>query len=199
MVCILPIPRPPSYSKTLPGVCNFFWFAGHFNFLSLRPTHYKQTILDSYILTLNLGTSYTKKYSAGRSRSLLGFSPQDALCLPFLWSISSTFDENYFLHLSRYYFAKKLQSQTVLEKICEKNFRIKKARVKCWWNWHLPYKIPSQDLLSFKGRNIIYGWTFNSLSNKCNSVFNKIRKFKAVSKEFKTCGFTFPHFNHIFR
>ncbi len=33
--------------------------------------------------------------------------------------------------------AKKLQSQTELEKSCTKHFLTKKARVKCWWNWHL--------------------------------------------------------------
>jgi len=44
------------------------------------------------------------------------------------WSISSTF---YSLLLRKYSLAKKWQSQTVTREKLQK-----KARVKCWWNWH---------------------------------------------------------------
>ncbi len=54
-----------------PGVGNFIWLAGLFKiFWALRATHYKQIILDSYILSSNLAAN--KNYSAGRTRSLSG-------------------------------------------------------------------------------------------------------------------------------
>jgi len=56
------------------------------------------------------------------------------LLLPFQQSIASTFYEQL---LRQYYFAEKLQSQTVFrEKLCKVHM-YKKLPIKCWWNWHL--------------------------------------------------------------
>jgi len=63
--------------------------------------------------------------------------PFHYLTWPNLISLGSISPMFYKQLLRQYYFAKRIQSQTVSTKSCSKHICTKKPVVKCWWNWPL--------------------------------------------------------------